>query len=85
MTEIEELLHQMLERGASDLFVSAEIPPHLKVQGRTQPARRAGQDWPALAPGESKRFAYVLMSEPQRAEFERTKECNFALATRQGG
>lgn len=85
MTEIEELLYQMIERGASDLFVSAEIPPHLKVQGRTQPAKRCGQDWPALAPGESKHFAYALMSEVQREEFERTKESNFALATRTGG
>lgn len=85
MTEIEELLHQMLEHGASDLFVSAEIPPHLKVQGKTRPAMRGSQSWPALAPGDSKRFAYALMSEVQREEFERTKECNFALATKQGG
>jgi len=85
MTEIEELLHQMLERGASDLFVSAEIPPHLKVQGKTRPAMRGSTAWPPLAPGASKRFAYALMSEAQREEFERTKECNFALATEQGG
>lgn len=85
MTEIEELLHQMLEREASDLFVSAEIPPHLKVQGKTRPAMRGSAPWPPLAPGESKRFAYALMNEAQRDEFERTKECNFALATRQGG
>lgn len=85
MTEIEELLHQMREREASDLFVSAEIPPHLKVQGRTRPALRGGAPWPALAPGESQRFAYELMGEEQQAEFVRTKECNFSLATRQGG
>lgn len=85
MTEIQELLHQMLDRGASDLFVSAEIPPHLKIQGRTMPAQRAGSPWPALAPGDSRRFAYTLMNEVQRAEFERNKECNFALATREGG
>jgi twitching motility protein PilU len=85
MTEIEELLHQMLEREASDLFVSAEIPPHLKVQGRTRPAMRGSAPWPALAPGESQRFAHALMSDAQRAEFERTKECNFSLVTRLGG
>jgi len=85
MTEIQELLHQMLERGASDLFISAEIPPHLKVQGRTRPAQRGSEPWPALAPGESRRFAYALMNDAQRAEFEKNKECNFALATREGG
>jgi twitching motility protein PilU len=85
MTEIEELLHQMRERGASDLFVSAEISPHLKINGTTRPAMRGSATWPTLVPGESQRFAYELMSAAQREEFERTKECNFALTTRQGG
>lgn len=81
MTDIQELLQLMRERGASDLFISAEIPPHLKVQGTTRPvpARLA------LQPGESKMLAYALMNETQREEFERTKECNFALTTPQGG
>lgn len=85
MNEIQQLLHQMLECGASDLFISTEISPHLKIQGRTVPAKQAGAPWPALSPGDSRRFAYALMNEAQRAEFERNKECNFALATREGG
>ena len=98
MTEIEELLHQMRELGASDLFISAEIPPHIKVKGRTRPAelpvhlRKEGQHdpqgfvpWPPLQPGQSKQFAYELMTVDQRAEFERTKECNFALRTQEKG
>lgn len=80
MTNIEDLLQLMRERGASDLFVSAEIPPHIKVNGTTSPAQSR-----ALAPGESKRLAYALMNETQREEFEQTKECNFALTTKQGG
>lgn len=85
MNEIQQLLHQMLEYGASDLFISAEIPPHLKIQGRTLPAQWGETPWPALTPGDSQRFAYALMNEAQRAEFERNKECNFALRTREGG
>jgi twitching motility protein PilU len=97
-TIIEELLHLMLERGASDLFISAEIPPHMKIHGVTQPVelplvhRKENQDapsgqipWPALKPGESKKLAYELMTEVQREEFERTKECNFGLTTEGGG
>jgi twitching motility protein PilU len=80
MTDIEKLLQLMLERGASDLFVSAEIPPHIKVNGTTSPAHSR-----KLAPGESKTLAYALMNDTQREEFERTKECNFALTTKQGG
>jgi len=85
MNDSEKLLHQMLESGASDLFVSAEIPPHIKINGTTRPAGGHGGSWPALKPGESKQMAYALMNDTQREEFERTKECNFALTTQQGG
>ncbi len=81
MTDIQELLQLMRERGASDLFISAEIPPHLKVQGVTRPVPARA----ALQPGESKKIAYALMNATQQEEFERTKECNFALTTPQGG
>ncbi len=90
MIEIEELLHLMVECGASDLFVSAEIPPHIKINGVTRPVERIAadggkSDWPALLPGASKKFAYALMTEQQRADFEQYRESNFALATQQGG
>ncbi|MDO8892823.1 MAG: PilT/PilU family type 4a pilus ATPase [Sulfurimicrobium sp.] len=95
MSDIKELLKLMAERGASDLFISAEISPHMKIDGVTQPvylpanrlsdeqlnAPHAQIPWPALKPGESKKFAYELMSSQQRKEFEKTKECNFALAS----
>ncbi|MDO9188828.1 MAG: hypothetical protein Q7U24_03085 [Sulfurimicrobium sp.] len=37
MSDIKELLKLMAERGASDLFISAEISPHMKIDGVTQP------------------------------------------------
>lgn len=93
MTDIKELLQLMVQRGASDLFISAEISPHMKINGITLPVylppHRRQDDkkndplseipWPVLRPGESKRIAYELMSGEQRKEFERNKECNFAL------
>lgn len=99
MTDIKELLQLMVERRASDLFVSAEIPPHMKIDGITQPVylppHRRQDDkkdtpsaqipWPALKPGESKKIAYELMNNSQRKEFEKTKECNFALVSEQTG
>lgn len=93
MTDIKELLELMVERRASDLFISAEISPHMKINGVTQPVflpphRRKDSEglspaaeipWPALKPGESKKIAYELMTNQQRKEFEKSKECNFAL------
>lgn len=95
MTDIQELLKLMVERGASDLFISAEISPHMKIEGITQPVylpphRRQNDKkdapfaeipWPQLKPGESKKIAYELMTPLQRREFEQTKECNFALVS----
>lgn len=93
MTDVNELLELMCERGASDLFISASIAPHMKIEGVTStvelPAHRRQGDqigyqghipWPPLKPGESQKLAYSLMTEAQRDEFERTKECNFAVA-----
>lgn len=92
MTDIVELLQLMIERQASDLFISAEISPHMKIQGVTLPVdlpahRRKGDQkenpgrvpWPNLKPGESKKLAFDLMSEQNRKSFEETKECNFAM------
>lgn len=96
MTDIKELLHLMVERGASDLFISAEISPHMKINGVTQPVylpphrlkeeeNNAHIPWPALKPGESQKYAYELMTDQQRKEFEKTKECNFALLSDHSG
>lgn len=95
MTDIKELLALMVERGASDLFISAEVPPYMKIGGITEPAylsaysRQADDNdlplaqtpWPALVPRESKQIADELMNAQQREEFEATKECNFALVS----
>ena len=63
------------ELGASDLFLTAETVPHIKVDGVPRPA-----DMPVLEPGESKQLVYELMNQQQREAFEETKESNFALA-----
>jgi twitching motility protein PilU len=99
MTDIKELLKLMVERGASDLFISAEIPPYMKINGVTQPVSLPAhqlQDeekntpaiqhpWPTLKPGDSRKIAYELMNNQQRTEFEARKECNFALASEHAG
>lgn len=75
MTDVKALLKMMAELGASDLFLTADAIPHIKVDGVPRPA-----DMPVLEPGESKKLVYELMNQQQRKEFEESKECNFALA-----
>ena len=69
------LLRMMLEKKASDLFISADFPPSMKIDGKMTPV--APQK---LTPAHTKAFAYALMNEKQRGSFEQEKECNFAIA-----
>ncbi|MDB5893884.1 MAG: type pili twitching motility protein PilT [Rhodoferax sp.] len=72
---INDLLKLMVSRGGSDLFITSEFPPGIKVDGKVtkvspQPLNSAH----TLA------LARAIMSDKQAAEFERTKECNFAIS-----
>ena len=72
---INDLLRLMATRGGSDLFLTADFPPAIKVDGkltRVSPQPLTGQHTLALARS--------VMNERQAAEFERTKECNFAIS-----
>jgi twitching motility protein PilU len=69
-----EMLKAMVDRNASDLFLSAGAPPNLKVQGVT-----AALAMPALHAGEVKELAYSAMTDRQRKDFERDLECNLAI------
>ncbi|MFC7461262.1 PilT/PilU family type 4a pilus ATPase [Hydrogenophaga defluvii] len=72
---INDLLKLMVSRNGSDLFLTAEFPPAIKVDGKitkVSPQPLTGVHTQALARS--------IMSDKQAAEFERTKECNFAIA-----
>ena len=67
-------LNALNERGGSDLFVTADAPPLLKVNGRLYPLTKY-----ALTPAQSQDAVMSVMNDRQRASFEETHECNFAL------
>lgn len=68
------MLTKVVEYGGSDLFITADFPPSIKLQGLMRPL---GQQ--ALTAEKTKLFAYSLMNEKQRHEFENDWECNFAI------
>ena len=74
-TYLHSLLKAMLGRKASDLFLSNDFPPSMKVDGKMTPL--AGQK---LTPVHTRALAQVIMNDKQRAEFETEKECNFAIS-----
>ncbi|ENX32231.1 hypothetical protein F889_03545 [Acinetobacter colistiniresistens] len=68
------MLSKVVEYEGSDLFITADFPPSIKLQGLMRPL---GQQ--ALTADKTKLFAYSLMNEKQRQEFESEWECNFAI------
>ncbi len=72
---INDLLRLMVSRGGSDLFITGDFPPAIKVDGRV--TKVSSQ---ALNAGHTMALARALMNDKQSAEFERTKECNFAIS-----
>lgn len=70
-----EMLRAMVDRKASDLFISVGFPPAIKVDGQVTPIVEH-----VFTVLEAKAFARALMSDKQLALFESTKECNFAIA-----
>jgi twitching motility protein PilU len=72
---ITKLLTAMSKAGGSDLFVSKDFPPAMKLQGILQPMtnqRLTGEvTWD---------LANSLMNERQREDFARDLECNFAIS-----
>jgi twitching motility protein PilU len=72
---INDLLRLLVSRGGSDLFLTCDFPPAVKVDGKVvkvSPQPLSSQHTMALARS--------VMNDKQSAEFERTKECNFAIS-----
>ena len=71
---MQDLLRAMVAKKASDLFITAGFPPAIKIDGRISPV--ANQP---LSPQHTSEIARAMMNDKQAAEFEATKECNFAV------
>jgi twitching motility protein PilU len=72
---INDLLKLLVSRGGSDLFITAEFPPAIKVDGKLTKVSPQ-----PLTGAHTLTLARSVMSDKQAAEFERTKECNFAIS-----
>jgi len=69
------LLKLMVSKKASDLFITAGIPPSIKVNGRISPVSQS-----TLTPDQAREVVFSVMNDHQRSEFERDHECNFAIS-----
>src|ERR1700752_288332 len=72
---IHDLLDLLVKQKGSDLFITAGFPPALKVDGRIAPVSKT-----ALTPQHTIEIGLSVMNDKQAAEFEASKECNFAIS-----
>ncbi|BFM18554.1 type IV pilus ATPase PilU [Maricurvus nonylphenolicus] len=75
--DFERLLSLMVEKGASDLFITAGVPPSMKLHGKVVPVTTT-----PLSPEKARETVLSVMNEKQRQEFLENKELNFAISAR---
>jgi twitching motility protein PilU len=72
---MQDLLRLMSQKNGSDLFITANFPPAIKIDGKVMPVSSQ-----TLTPQHTADLARSIMNDRQAAEFESTKECNFAIS-----
>ncbi len=70
-----DLLRALVSKKGSDLFITANFPPAMKIDGKTTPVSQT-----PLTPQHTSLLTRAIMNDKQAAEFEATKECNFAIS-----
>ncbi|MDO6683588.1 MULTISPECIES: PilT/PilU family type 4a pilus ATPase [unclassified Oceanobacter] len=74
---MDKFLRLMVDKGASDLFITAGVAPSMKVNGQILPLSKS-----PLAAEQTRDIVLGLMNSKQQDEFESTKELNFAINAR---
>jgi len=71
---LSELLRKMLEMSGSDLHITTNSPPQVRVHGHLVPL-----DMPPLTPAETKQLAYSVLTDAQKHRFEENLELDFSF------
>src|SRR5258708_10037119 len=71
---LSDLLKRMREMNGSDLHITTNSPPQIRVHGQLQPL-----DMPPLTPAETKQLAYSVLTDAQKHRFEENLELDFSF------
>ncbi|ACN98555.1 twitching mobility protein [Sulfurihydrogenibium azorense Az-Fu1] len=72
---IDEIAKIAVERRASDIHITAGLPPCIRVDGKITPLEM----YPPLTPKDSQSLIYSFMNEKQKKTFEENKEIDFSF------
>jgi twitching motility protein PilT len=74
LPSLSDLLKRLLDMGGSDLHITTNSPPQIRVHGSLTPL-----DMPQLTPAETKQLAYSVMTDAQKHRFEENLELDFSF------
>jgi twitching motility protein PilT len=77
MATLPELLKTLVDHNGSDLHITTNTPPQIRVHGHLRPL-----DLPVLGPAETKAFAYSVLTDAQKKRFEESLELDFSFGIR---
>ena len=71
---LQELLKLMIEKGGSDLHISAGSPPRIRLHGKLMPLKL-----PPLTGTETRQMCYSILTDTQKHKFEEENELDFSF------
>ena len=74
MLGMRELLEDMVARGASDLHITAGLPPQFRIDGTM-----TATQFPAMTGDDTRRLAYSILNDEQKKRFENDHELDFSF------
>ena len=77
MATLPELLKTLVDNSGSDLHITTNTPPQIRVHGHLRPL-----DLPPLGPAETKALAYSVLTDSQKKRFEESLELDFSFGIR---
>ena len=73
--DIDKLLQLMINKNGSDLFITADVAPSMKINGKILPVGKT-----PLTAEQTMRLVKGVMTPSQQKEFDETNECQFAIS-----
>ncbi len=71
---LSQLLKEMVDQGASDLHITTNCPPQIRIDGQLRPL-----NYPNLSPTETKQLAYSILTDHQKHRLEEDLEIDFSF------
>jgi twitching motility protein PilT len=71
---LNEMLKEMVDQGASDLHITTNSPPQIRIDGVLHPLNH-----PPLTPTETKQLAYSILTDKQKQALEESLELDFSF------